>query len=268
MTVETQATQTTPTPPDFQTVKKSILALRQKVISRAQTVGCQINPVWISEVASLWGLHDHRSECGDLLSMEVYYRLLKDIAENGFREEDGDKGARAAEGFKEWLLRWRRMVPRKLRDMDIPKKAQKQLEKDRQERRARIIVVRDELLESAAFHDLSYAPALKVLFWCYEKKDFALVQVRGKKKPQWKETGKPFSFTYDEARARGLTDAQFSRALRELHSRGFLDVERYGSGLQGDFSRYTLSDRWKDFGKPEFRAVPFTRAVPFGFREG
>jgi hypothetical protein len=128
-----------------------------------------------------------------------------------------------------------------------------------------------ELLHSRAFKDLDYGPALKVLNWMYEKIRVEKIQgKRGKNRFQVKDNGQ-FSFLYKEANLRGLSDTQFGRALRELHSHGFVDVARAGSARKGDFTIYLLSERWKRFGQPGFDEKEFPKSmyqIDSGFQVG
>jgi hypothetical protein len=74
------------------------------------------------------------------------------------------------------------------------------------------------------------------------------------------------SFTYKEAKFRGLTSNQFSKALKELCRLGFIDVKKPGSGLMGDFTIFNISGRWRNFGTPQLVREEFPKCVPYGFR--
>jgi hypothetical protein len=123
-----------------------------------------------------------------------------------------------------------------------------------------------ELLHSTAYQSLKYAPSVKVLNWFYEKVRYAVdKRKRGKERYRLLNEGE-MSFTYSEAEMRGLTHKKFSRALKELVGFGFIDVVRLGSGLQGDYSLFVFSQRWRKYGTDHFDNVEFPRAVDFGFR--
>lgn len=125
-----------------------------------------------------------------------------------------------------------------------------------------------DLLHSKAYQGLKYGPAIKVLNWFYEKIRFEVnKKKRGKDRYQILNDGK-IDFTYREAIFRGLTAQKFSKALRELHEIGFIDVKKPGSALKGDWTAFKLSDRWREFGTPNFKYVEFPRSihwVNFGF---
>jgi hypothetical protein len=122
--------------------------------------------------------------------------------------------------------------------------------------------VENELLHSEAFRSLRYAPTLKVLFWAYEKREVRKTNRRGSKK--FEVIDNPFPFSYEEGRRRGLTDKQFGRAVRELISSGFWDLEKQGKGLQGDYSLYRLSERWRKYGEKDFDSRDLPKRVGWG----
>ena len=123
-----------------------------------------------------------------------------------------------------------------------------------------------DLLHSPAFEGLKYAPAIKVLCWFHEK--IRVRKVKGWKRGagRYERIDKEITFTYDEARLRGLTDQQFSRALKELHGRGFIDIVKPGSGLMGDYTAYAISERWRDFATDKFKSAEFPQSNYYGYR--
>lgn len=126
-----------------------------------------------------------------------------------------------------------------------------------------------ELLHSEAYRELTYAPALKVLNWFHEKIRFQVNKgKRGKNRYEVVNDGE-IDFTYREAGIRGLTSHQFRNALRELNRIGFIDVKRPGSALKGDWTVFTLSERWKRYGTPSFDEREYPKSVHwvnFGFK--
>lgn len=124
-----------------------------------------------------------------------------------------------------------------------------------------------ELLHSDAYRELNYAPAIKVLNWFYEK---VKVEVnkgkRGKDRYRIVNDGL-MSFCYDEAKFRGIEHRKFARALKELVHYGFIDIKRHGSGMKGDYSEFSLSERWRNWGISNFQVqeMPSTKAT--GFRK-
>ncbi len=122
------------------------------------------------------------------------------------------------------------------------------------------------LLHSTAYRTLDYAPALKVINWFHEKRTIDVdKKKRGSKR--YKVKVQDVSFTYAEAALRGLDHKKFARALRELHAHGFIDVIYLGSGKQRDYSRYALSDRWRNFGAKNFEAIAFPKNISYVARD-
>lgn len=71
-------------------------------------------------------------------------------------------------------------------------------------------------------------------------------------------------FTYDEAIFFGISQSQFHVIIKKLVELGFIDVEHQGGCYGRDFSRYTLSERWKDYGKTSFIKVEKKRVLQPG----
>lgn len=63
-------------------------------------------------------------------------------------------------------------------------------------------------------------------------------------------------FTYVEARDRyGISQRRFLEAIEQLVRYGFLDITRVGGGLFRNKTLYAISDRWKDYGTPDFQTA-------------
>ena len=126
--------------------------------------------------------------------------------------------------------------------------------------------VSHDLLHSQAYKSLKYGPGLKVLNWSHEKIRVRLDKKRrGFMRYEVVNNGE-FVFPYSEAILRGLTVNQFSRALKELLGLGFIDVKKFGSGMMEDPTVFTLSQRWKEFGKPNFISKEWPKSEMYGFR--
>jgi len=113
------------------------------------------------------------------------------------------------------------------------------------------------ILNSLAYESLTYGPALKVLCWFHLKK--RMEKVGGsRKRPLYECTNNgKISFPYEEANARGLSVQQFSHSLKLLQAFGFIDITHIGKAARGEYTLYALSERWRDFGTPNFNRTEF-----------
>jgi len=78
-------------------------------------------------------------------------------------------------------------------------------------------------------------------------------------------------FTYEEAKQRyGITSGRFARAIDELVEKGFIEIAASGMGVHKVESWYAISERWRDYGTPAFKAVkrPKPSVRGHGFRKG
>ena len=128
------------------------------------------------------------------------------------------------------------------------------------------------LIDSPAFASLTYSPAVKVLVWFWQQADYPKhLKRKGMESPVGKidrilNNGK-ISFTYQEAGWRGLSSQQFSHALKDLFRFGFIDVPHLGRGIQGDYTKFALSNRWKKYDLPGWEEIPFPENFFEGFRK-
>ena len=129
------------------------------------------------------------------------------------------------------------------------------------------VIIGFDLLHSDAYRDLNYGPSLKALTWFHEKIKLKKNK-RSAGRSKYERINGKICFLYEEAVLRGLSRRQFSTALQDLFAHGFIDIIKPGSGRRGDFTEYDLSQRWRDFGKPGFKELPFPRSfcwVNYGF---
>lgn len=118
-----------------------------------------------------------------------------------------------------------------------------------------------EILDSGAFKKLS-AKGIQVLLRFSQKRTWADYKVKRKKKRVYND--KNLSFTYTEAQELGISTSQFHVILVKLVEVGFIDMEHQGGGLTRDYSRFALSERWRDYGKPDFKKVVKKRVLQPG----
>jgi len=91
-------------------------------------------------------------------------------------------------------------------------------------------------------------------------------RIRLEKAGQWPPKDTVFSFPVREAPYHGLTVRGLAAGLQRLHEVGLIDRIKPGSARKGDYALYRLSERWRQFGKPAFNAVPWPTANTIGVR--
>jgi hypothetical protein len=106
-----------------------------------------------------------------------------------------------------------------------------------------------QMLNSGAFKLLPYSAAK------------ALPIFLGKGRTDFHRSGRNsdgFIFSYPEARSRyGFSSKTFMGVIQNLISFGFIDpIEKGGlRGFRQGYNRFKLSERWRQYGKPEFESV-------------
>jgi len=131
--------------------------------------------------------------------------------------------------------------------------------------------LRNPLIDSEAFKALTTAAAVRTLVWFWQEAEYPKVKKRpGDPSPVGRidkiTNNGEISFTYQQAEWRGMNARRFARALKELHSLGFIDVAHLGRGARGDYTKYSLSERWAKYGTTEWQEIPFPENFPQGFR--
>jgi hypothetical protein len=127
------------------------------------------------------------------------------------------------------------------------------------------------MIASPAFAALRTPAAYRVLFVFLSKCRVEKVRRPCSRDKAWTVANNgEITFTYREAREiHGMIDGTFRRAIDELVTVGFIDISHSSMGLQKDATRYGISDRWEQYGTPDFRrAQRPKRAEQIGFREG
>lgn len=78
-------------------------------------------------------------------------------------------------------------------------------------------------------------------------------------------------FSYREAQKKyGISASRFRRAIDELVAKGFIDIAHTGMGVHKVATWYAISERWRDYGTPQFKEVKWPKpniANP-GFKRG
>lgn len=133
-----------------------------------------------------------------------------------------------------------------------------------------------EILFSKAFRRLSKTklPAVYVYMIFRTKlimKPFVgSKQKRSGKGKYYPENADEIKFTYDQAFNKyGITNGRFQRTIDLLIEVGLIDITKQGSGIQGDYTLYAISERWRLYGTPEFVAKKRPkRKLHYGFTKG
>ena len=109
--------------------------------------------------------------------------------------------------------------------------------------------IEHEMILSPAFHKLN-GRAKDVLFFFLTRRQWE----RAGRKGKWYTTNNgEIVFPYKEAKDRfKIPKSSFARAIDSLIEYGFIDIAHLGGGLIGDCTKYSISDRWRNYGTDDF----------------
>jgi hypothetical protein len=131
------------------------------------------------------------------------------------------------------------------------------------------IWVERRLIESKAFLSLS-ATAIKVLMIFLTKRQYERTGRRGKEQWTIRNNGE-IVFAYTEAKKKyGILESSFRAAIDELRVKGFIDIAESGAVLYRSANLYSLSDRWRLYGTPDYVSPKPRPEKPInrGFQKG
>ena len=111
------------------------------------------------------------------------------------------------------------------------------------------IWIEREMILSSAFHKLNGRAMEVLLLFLYRR--------------QWKQAGRKgkwyttnngeIVFPYKEAKKRfKIPKSSFARAIDNLIEYGFIDITHLGGGLIGDCTKYSISNRWRNYDTDRF----------------
>jgi len=127
----------------------------------------------------------------------------------------------------------------------------------REQTNSKPVYVDRKILDSAAYWALS-GVAAKYLMVFLARRQMHIV----KASREWviKNNGE-IVFPYSDAKNRyGVKNpGTHSRNLRELHAKGFIDVNHLGGGMEGDPTTFSISKRWKKYETPDFEEVEWPK---------
>ena len=119
------------------------------------------------------------------------------------------------------------------------------------------IWIEPDMFYSEAFMELS-ASAIRTLLRCLQKRKWDKLKVNGRRKNIYRHEG--FIFPYIEAAFLKIGTTQHWKNLKSLVEKGFIDIVHQGGWYQKhererDYSVYMLSERWRQYGTPDFKKV-------------
>jgi len=133
-----------------------------------------------------------------------------------------------------------------------------------------VIVLDQCLVKSEAWLSLSGAAIIVYLIFRTKCRIDKLQGKPGKRRRVIVNNGE-IVFTYVEALKKyGITTPRFKRAIDELLAKGFIDIAATGMGVHKVTTYYAISDRWREYGMPEFKGArrpKRSRNYP-GFKRG
>ncbi len=126
------------------------------------------------------------------------------------------------------------------------------------------------LIESAAFRALKTAASHKVLAIFFTKRQCEQIGRKGKEGWIIKNNGQ-IEFTYLEAKTKhGISYNSFRNAIDDNIDKGFIDIESTGAGVHKVKNLYRISDRWRNYGTPDYESPKPRPKKPIngGFKKG
>ena len=111
------------------------------------------------------------------------------------------------------------------------------------------IWIEREMILSPAFRKLN-GRAMEVLLLFLYRRQWSLPSRKGK----WYTTNNgEIVFPYKEAKKRfKIPKSSFARAIDNLIEYGFIDITHLGGGLIGDCTKYSISNRWRNYDTDRF----------------
>ena len=137
-------------------------------------------------------------------------------------------------------------------------------------KRSEVVVLEKRLLKSKAYRSLQTPTSYFVLGIFMTKRQMVKGGRSGKERWDITNNGE-IEFTYIEAKEKyGISYGAFRNAIDELREKGFIDIAESGAGLYKSANKYSISDRWKWYGTPEYEPPKPRPKGPInrGFKKG
>src|SRR5208283_2290477 len=131
------------------------------------------------------------------------------------------------------------------------------------------IRITSDIFYSEAFKKIKRSGSIIVtLMRCLQKRKWGFEKVHRKRKMVY--SNEEFIFPYTEAAFLGIGTTQHWKNINRLIEVGFLDPVYQGGWYQKherekDYSRYILSERWRNYGTSEFKKVEKEKVLPKRF---
>jgi len=129
-----------------------------------------------------------------------------------------------------------------------------------------------DLIESDAVRDLTGKWALLVLIRFHQKAHRKKTSRRKQPLHKYEITNNgEILFTYSEAKELGIKSEKTFHNIKRIlvEDKGFIDIADPGNWYEGKPTKYAISNRWKWYGKPDYKKVEVPRLLPkgLGFQE-
>ena len=132
------------------------------------------------------------------------------------------------------------------------------------------VYIERPLIKSKAFQTLRL-PASHLVLMVFMTKRQIGIHKTSKREQFYIANNGEIEFTQKEALYKyGVSQGKFTRAIDELLSKGFIEIAATGAGVHKIKTLYTISERWRDYGKADFEPSPPRKKKPIngGFRKG
>jgi len=135
---------------------------------------------------------------------------------------------------------------------------------------SKVVVIEQRLLKSKAYRSLRTPTAYFVLGIFWTERQIGKVGRKGKEQTVILNNGE-ITFTYKEAKEKYcISSGAFRDAIDELREKGFIDIAATGMGVHKVTTFFSISDRWRLYGTPEYEQAKPRPKKPInrGFQKG
>jgi hypothetical protein len=126
----------------------------------------------------------------------------------------------------------------------------------------KFLIFYNEIPESLAFNDLN-KPATTVLLYVLRQQIQGKITIKKSKAKRYIVTNKhEMVIPYKKLRGHPyfLKNQTITRAIDDILANGFLTINEQGGREKGHYTKYSLSEKWRDWRKGQ---EPFSVRVPF-----